>query len=72
MTFKQFVEQNCATDDIEKLAILLNKAYLGADAHEVSLLSVLWYIKQCNGTKRFFSGKLPTEAIFLLHKDGEN
>lgn len=78
MTFKEFVEQNCATDEIEELAKLLNKAYLGADAHEVSLLSVLWYIKQCKGTKRFFSGKfnngqlglhleLIMEPLFLAH-----
>lgn len=56
MTYKEFVEQNCATDEVEELALLLNKAYLGAEAHELSLLSVLWYIKQCKGTKRFFSG----------------
>lgn len=56
MTFKEFIEQNCATNEIEQLGKLLIKAYLGAGVHEVSLLSVLWYIKQCKGTKRFFSG----------------
>lgn len=55
MTYKQFLQKNCWTQgaiDFFKNFININ---ITSESYEASLLSFLWYIKQCGGTRRIFS-----------------
>ncbi|XP_054708465.1 amine oxidase [flavin-containing]-like [Uloborus diversus] len=55
MTFGDFLKQNCwtqATIDFFKNFINI---IITSEPYEASLLSFLWYIKQCGGTRRTFS-----------------
>lgn len=55
MTFKQFIEDNFETNEARALIEVMANAFLAVNTHEVSALSAIWYIKQCYGSKRFFS-----------------
>ncbi|GFY62167.1 amine oxidase B [Trichonephila inaurata madagascariensis] len=55
MTYKEFLEKNCWTKgglEFFKNFVNIN---ITTESYEASLLSFLWYIKQCGGTKRIFS-----------------
>ncbi|CAL1287512.1 unnamed protein product [Larinioides sclopetarius] len=55
MTYKEFLQKNCWTKgglEFFKNFVNIN---ITAESYEASLLSFLWYIKQCGGTKRIFS-----------------
>jgi len=54
-TYIQFLKENCWTQggiDFFKNFININ---ITSEAYEASMLSFLWYIKQCGGSKRIFS-----------------
>ncbi|GIX79806.1 amine oxidase B [Caerostris darwini] len=55
MTYKEFLQKYCWTKgglEFFKNFVNLN---ITTESYEASLLSFLWYIKQCGGTKRIFS-----------------
>ncbi|GBL97350.1 Amine oxidase [flavin-containing] B [Araneus ventricosus] len=55
MTYKEFLKKNCWTKgglEFFKNFVNIN---ITSESYEASLLSFLWYIKQCGGTKRIFS-----------------
>ncbi|KAG8191607.1 hypothetical protein JTE90_018539 [Oedothorax gibbosus] len=52
MTFKEFLLQNCWTQGAIDLFEEIISIFITSEKYEASLLSFLWYIKQCYGCKR--------------------
>lgn len=55
MTYKEFMDQNCYTETCKGLAKLFLNICITSEPYESSLLWVLWYVKQCGGTRPIIS-----------------
>uniref|UniRef100_A0A646QDT1 Amine oxidase n=1 Tax=Hemiscolopendra marginata TaxID=943146 RepID=A0A646QDT1_9MYRI len=55
MTVKEFAEKNVYTKAVREFLENFVKINVTSEAYEASFLWLLWYIKQCGGTKRIFS-----------------
>ncbi|XP_044525158.1 amine oxidase [flavin-containing] A [Gracilinanus agilis] len=55
MTMKELIEKICWTKTARNFALLFVNINVTSEAHEVSALWFLWYVKQCGGTTRIFS-----------------
>ncbi|GFY62165.1 amine oxidase B [Trichonephila inaurata madagascariensis] len=52
MTFKDFIKKHCYTKAGKQMFEEIISVFITSEAYEASLLSFLWYIKQCGGSKR--------------------
>ncbi|GFY75113.1 amine oxidase, partial [Trichonephila inaurata madagascariensis] len=57
MNFQTFLEKNCWTRDGYSFFKYFANVNTACEPYETSLLSFLWYIKQCGGTKRINTTK---------------
>ncbi|XP_056682081.1 amine oxidase [flavin-containing] A isoform X2 [Monodelphis domestica] len=55
LTMKELIEKICWTKTARSFALLFVNINVTSEAHEVSALWFLWYVKQCGGTTRIFS-----------------
>ncbi|RWS06832.1 amine oxidase-like protein [Dinothrombium tinctorium] len=57
MTYKEFIEKTCRVRSVKEKAYSISTDLFSADAYELSLLFVLWYIKMGGGTYSLFSNE---------------